>query len=110
MELKEYSTEELREELQRRKADLAEGATLRAKFLSGYRGKELLKKHGLQEEGFWRVCGEDLNCDLGGHHHMPELGVFEGMLTNVVDRAVRLSGFWNWDSGGDITKVKPEKV
>lgn len=71
-----------------------------------YSGKELIKKHSLDEEGVWEVRGEDPNCDLGGHHHQPLLGYFEGTLEQVLLKAVNLSGFYSWGGGGDIKKVE----
>lgn len=58
------------------------------RYLQMYAGKELLKKHSLQEEGTWCVRGEDINCDLAGPHHEPILGYFEGTLYDVLHEAV----------------------
>lgn len=82
-----------------------------AKWLrTSYSGQKLREKHSLDEEGTWRIRGEDPNCDLGGHHHQPELGTVEGKLRKVVEHAVQLSGFYTWGGGGDITKVIIKKV
>lgn len=70
-----------------------------------YSGKELLKKHCLDEFGQWQVFGEDPNCDLGGHHYEPPLGVFAGKLEDIIKHAVNLSGFWQWGGGGRIEKI-----
>lgn len=75
-----------------------------------YSGTKLLKEHSLEEYGIWQVRGEDSNCDLGGHHYMPELGIFEGYLKDVLQVAVELPGFWTWGGGGDITKKNLEKI
>jgi hypothetical protein len=75
-----------------------------------YSGKELLKKHSLDENGVWEVRGEDPNCDLGGHHHQPLLGYFEGTLEKVLLTAVNLSNFYSWGGGGDIKKVEKTLV
>jgi hypothetical protein len=75
-----------------------------------YSGKELIKKHSLDENGVWEVRGEDPNCDLGGHHHQPLLGYFEGTLEKVLLTAVNLSGFYSWGGGGDIKKVEKTLV
>lgn len=75
-----------------------------ASYLKTYSGRELLKKHSLSEEGVWHVFGEDPNCDLGGHHHEPDLGYIEGRLEYVIHAAVKMSGFWQWGSGGRIVK------
>lgn len=77
----------------------------RKRFFNTHSGRELLKKHSLTEYGVWRVRGEDPNCDYGGFHHMPEIGTFEGVLDDIINFAVDLSGFWDWGAGGDITKV-----
>lgn len=81
------------------------------RFRNTYSYQQLVKKHSLSETGIWKVRGEDPNCDFGGHHHMPELGTFEGKLEDIVAYAVTLTGFWQWGSGGDITKVgAPVKI
>lgn len=77
---------------------------------TSYRGKELLRKHKLDEFGIWRIRGEDPNCDLGGAHYQPELGVVEGKLKDVIKYAVKLSDFYTWGSGGDITKVEIKRL
>jgi hypothetical protein len=79
-------------------------------YLNTYSGKELLKKHSLSEFGIWKVRGEDSNCDLGGPHYMPELGIYEGTLEAVIKLSVELPNFWQWGSGGDFTKVTVQKV
>lgn len=76
------------------------------KFIKGYRGKALLKMHTIDEYGTWEVTGEDSNCDLGGSHYMPQLGIFTGTLKDVINKAVELPKFWQWGSGGDIKKVE----
>jgi len=70
-----------------------------------YSGRKLLEKHNLNEEGFWQIRGEDANCDLGGSHYMPDLGIVEGRLQDVIEYAVELPRFWTWGGGGDITKI-----
>jgi hypothetical protein len=67
-----------------------------------YAGRKLLDNHSLNEEGIWQIFGEDPNCDFGGAHHQPELGIVEGKLEDVIRYAVSLSGFWAWGAGGDI--------
>lgn len=81
-----------------------------AKYKSTYYYKELIKKHSLTETGLWRVLGEDPNCDLGGPHVQPDLGVFEGTLQEVVEMAVKMPGFYTWGAGGDIRRVEIKKV
>jgi hypothetical protein len=80
------------------------------KFLRTSQGKELLKKHDMHEYGTWLVFGEDSNCDLSGSHHQPILGVYQGPLSMVVAKAVTLSRFWAWGSGGEIRKINIEVV
>lgn len=70
-----------------------------------YSGRELLKKHSLNESGTWRVHGEDPNCDWGGWHDMPFIGTFEGKLENVIRQVVEMPGFWQHGAGGKIEKV-----
>lgn len=72
------------------------------KFLLTYNGKKLLDTHSLEEYGLWEVRGEDPNCDLGGHHHEPKIGVVEGKLKDVILWAVVHPNFWQWGSGGNI--------
>lgn len=80
------------------------------KYSETYSGRELLKKHNLNEYGIWQVKGEDPNCDFGGHHYQPDLGIYEGTLRDVIEIAVQLSGFWTGGAGGDIIKKNLEKV
>ena len=56
-----------------------------------YSGRELLKKHSLEETGLWKIRGEDPNCDFGGHHYQPELGIVEGRLVDVINYAVQVN-------------------
>lgn len=80
------------------------------RYLETYSGRELLKQHSLREQGIWCVRGEDPNCDLGGPHHEPMLGYFEGTLEDVIREAVELPSFWTWGGGGRITKQSPPSV
>jgi hypothetical protein len=76
-----------------------------------FSGRQLLKKYSLDETGTWEIVGEDTNCDWGGHHHQPELGMVEGRLGDIIAYAVELAGFWTWGCGGDIRKIgKPIKI
>jgi hypothetical protein len=84
-----------------------------ADFQNSWSYKHILEDHSLDEYGIWQVFGEDSNCDMGGSHYMPELGLYEGKLADVIAIAVELPNFWQWGSGGDIRKskvVKPIKV
>jgi hypothetical protein len=74
-------------------------------FLNTYSGRELIKKYSLDEEGLWQIKGEDPNCDMGGSHHQPDLGIVEGKLSDVIEYAVTIQGFWTWGSGGNIKKI-----
>ncbi len=72
---------------------------------------ELIKKHpDMNESGMWQIRGEDPNCDLGGSHHQPDLGVVEGKLGPTILYAVDLPGFWQWGGGGSITKIEVAKL
>lgn len=71
---------------------------------------ELLSKHQLFEFGTWEVKGEDPNCDMNGSHVQPHLGFFTGELKDVIDIATALPHFWQWGSGGSITKVIAKSV
>lgn len=78
---------------------------------TSYSGRKLLEAHDLNETGVWRIFGEDPNCDLGGHHHEPDLGLFEGKLDDVIKYAVELPNFWTWGGGGRIVKIDaPVKI
>ncbi len=77
------------------------------KFTATYSGRKLLEQHRLDETGFWQIQGEDPNCDLGGYHHQPDLGVVEGKLEDVIRYAVNLRSFWTWGAGGEIRKISP---
>jgi hypothetical protein len=78
-------------------------------YLVSHDGRELLKKHSLNEEGFWQIKGGDTNCDLGGSHHRPDLGVVEGALYDVIAYAIDLPRFWAWGGNGSIAKISPIK-
>jgi hypothetical protein len=80
------------------------------KYLEGYTGKDLLKKHLLSDSGYWHIRGEDPNADLGGSHYQPDLGVVKGTLRNVVEYAVMLPRFYTWGYGGNITKIEIRDV
>lgn len=80
------------------------------RYLKTYYGRELLKEHSLDEEGYWKVYGEDPNPDMGGSHHEPEIGLYEGKLKTVIEIAVELDRFWQWGGGGRIKKVELKKA
>lgn len=70
-------------------------------------GRNLLKKHSLDETGVWEIFGEDDNPGLHGPHYNPPLGTVEGKLQDVIEYAVELRNFWSWGGGGDIRKGAP---
>lgn len=70
----------------------------------------LLKAHGPDETGAWHIYGEDPNCDLGGPHHEPYLGVVEGKYSEVVEHALKMPHFFTWGGGGRIDKAMIEKI
>jgi len=80
--------------------------TNRQRFERSYSYRALFDKYTLQETGTWEIYGEDPNCNLGGSHITPRLGTAEGKLTDVIDYAVELSGFFQWGYGGNIKKVE----
>lgn len=61
-----------------------------------YSGKKLLEKYSLDEKGLWKVKGEDPNCDMGGYHHQPDLGVVEGTLQEALEYALAHKDFYSW--------------
>ena len=79
-------------------------------YLQTYAGRELMKRHSLDDEGTWEVLGEDPNCDFGGHHHQPRLGVYTGKLRDVLEMAVEMGSFWTWGAGGNIVPLSISKV
>lgn len=74
-------------------------------FFNTHSCKHLLQKHSLTETGLWKILGEDPNCDMGGSHHQPDLGIVEGKLADVIAYAVTLPNFWQWGAGGNIKKI-----
>jgi hypothetical protein len=78
------------------------------RYMNTYSGQHL--KWPLSTDGVWQVFGEDPNCDLGGSHHNPELGIYEGKLGDVIRMAVELPGFWQWGAGGDFRLVHIKSV
>ncbi len=74
-----------------------------------YAGARLLEKYSLDTQGIWRIRGEDPNCDLGGHHHQPDLGLFDGTLREAIEHGTGLPGFWQWGAGGNFSLVEITK-
>lgn len=77
---------------------------------STYSGQRLLEKHSLTEEGTWEILGEDSNCDLGGSHHQPNLGVYSGTLQKILEVAVQQPNWSSWGGGGNINKINIKTV
>jgi hypothetical protein len=80
------------------------------RYMDTYHGQELLKKHNLTEYGIWKVYGEDPNCDFGGSHYEPEIGLYEGTLEKVLRKVTEMSKFWTWGGGGRVVKTEIEKA
>lgn len=80
------------------------------RFLKTNSGKDLLKKHNLQEKGYWEVRGEDPNCDLHGSHYTPLIGYYFGTLEDVLKIAVEDHRFYTWGAGGEIKKMDINEV
>lgn len=76
----------------------------RNRILSGKKYGQIV--YDLDEEGLWRIYGEDPNPDLCGPHHEPDLGTFEGTFSEAIDYAIDKRGFFSWGAGGRIVKVK----
>lgn len=75
-----------------------------------YSGRRLLEKYSLDMVGTWKVSGEDPNCDMGGYHHSPYIGTFDGKLRDVIMVAVEMPMFWTWGGGGDFELIEIKKV
>lgn len=74
-------------------------------YLKTYAGRELLKKFSLEQTGIWKIKGEDPNCDFGGHHYQPDLGLVEGTLRDAIMYGANLKQFWQWGAGGNFEFV-----
>ena len=82
----------------------------REQFIYGAIGQELLQQYGMSSRGYWRIYGEDdLPVDMTVRHTDRDCVIFEGTLSEVIDRAVRFPEFCiNKKSGGRIEKVAVE--
>lgn len=76
------------------------------KYRQTYNGKIMFSVHGFNEFGFWKIRGEDPNCDMGGYHHMPDLGIFNGTFKEALMFAFNHPQFYAWGGGGDLIKVE----
>ncbi len=74
-------------------------------YLDSYYGRQLVEAHTLDEYGLWEVKGEDPNCDFGGVHIQPKLGIVQGTLKQALVYALNHPNFYTWGSGGKIEKV-----
>lgn len=70
-----------------------------AEFRNDYNGNKLFEKHSLDEQGIWQIMGADTNCDMGGSHHMPDLGLHTGTLREVLELAFSIPAFRSWGFG-----------
>lgn len=104
---KKYGTQQEIEEYENQLLGNAEKAWVKLKQTYWFRNQ---CKYPLSTYGVWHVRGEDPNCDMGGAHHQPSLGYFEGTLEQVLRHAVMLPGFWQWGGGGDATLVDTVKL
>ena len=64
----------------------------------------LFENYSLDEQGTWKIFGEDHNADMSGSHHEPKLDTVTGTYKNVVEYALTLDGFFSWGRGGRIEK------
>lgn len=80
------------------------------KYLKRYAGKDLLKRHTLDEQGVWKVLGEDPNPDMGGPPYNPILGHFTGSLRDAIAWGVMQPKFWSWGGGGYFIKIAEEEA
>ena len=61
----------------------------------------------LEERAFWQIHGETQSVDLHGPFHRgPDLGVFEGTLSEAIDWAITQPRFYAWGGGGTITRAR----
>jgi hypothetical protein len=47
---------------------------------------------------------------MGGYHHEPFLGTYEGKLRDVIYYALTLNGFVQWGGGGKIEKLDKKQT
>ena len=78
------------------------------RYLGTYTGKSFASR--LDEYGTWKVLGEDPNCDFAGYHVSPHIATMKGTLREVMAKAVKLPGFWQWGAGGDFIKIDVEEI
>lgn len=73
---------------------------------------KLLSRYSSKKKGIWLVYGESPNCDFGGFHGEPFLGVFSGEYGKVVDYVLNklTSSFFSWGAGGSIVWEKIKEI
>lgn len=59
---------------------------------------------------YWKIYGEDPNCDFGGHHSTPYLCTVKGTFEQAWEYAIELRAFWQWGAGGDIRPAVPNDI
>lgn len=79
---------------------------MRKKFFNTYSGIKLLEKYRLSEFGTWQIYGEDNNPDWNSSHHEPLLKTVQCTLSEAIDYAVSIDGFFTWGAGGSIKKIE----
>lgn len=63
------------------------------------------------EYGVWEVFGEDPNCDFGGPHSNPKLGLLKGHFQDCLFyAAINLPRFYTWGYGGYLVKRTEENM
>ncbi len=60
--------------------------------------------------GIYEVRGEDPNPCMGGAHHTPLLGYFEGRGDDILNYAETLPGWKSYGGGGSITLIKIKQI
>jgi hypothetical protein len=72
--------------------------------------ERLLETNSLSDFENWMIQGENPNPDFSSSPYNPILRFVEGKLDDVINFAVSLDGFWQWGSGGRITKINIYKI
>ena len=75
------------------------------KAKADYINKNKLTKQQLVEYGTFEVRGEDPNCDFGGPHYNPFIGVVESTLEQAIEWAVAQPDWSSWGAGGSIKPI-----
>lgn len=72
--------------------------------------QRLLSEHDPESEGLWKILGEDPNCDMGGFHSNPDLGMVTGRYKDVVEYALTIPAFIQWGYGGKIAPAVDRNI